>query len=186
MRLRNRRLSLGPGTGPHQPLEITRTGQMMHRQRRDQKCRIGEPIHGPDSLTVSNRVLPLMKVGHQQRRGKPNQFPPEKQRFDRPRQRRNDHPQQEHGEQHKEPSETRLAMQVATGEGTDRAAQHKGQDRERNRQPIEDELQVKVKMLLRNDDPVADLDRHVTRPDREHQHDDGDRREQSDENGGFG
>lgn len=83
----------------------------------------------------------LLKERHEQCRRQADELPTGKQGFDRAGQRRDDHAQDEDRIQHKEPVVARLAVHVTTGERADRAREHQRQDRHRNRQPIEHQLQ---------------------------------------------
>ena len=159
--IRQRGLAFRPRPGAHQSVEVAGSGKMMHGDRGDQERRIGQAIHAPHANAIPHRPGTLVEERDQQRRRQTDQFPAQEQHFDRSRQGSDDHSQREQGIADKEPAVSGLAVQIAAGECPDRAAQQERQDHKRHGEPVEDELQMKVKMLLRNDDPVAQFDRHV-------------------------
>ena len=49
-------------------VEIARPRKMMQRQRRDQKCSVGNSINRPDTLAIRDRTWSVMEERDQQRR----------------------------------------------------------------------------------------------------------------------
>jgi len=133
-------------------------------------------VDDPDPQPVAHRRRPLLEVRDQERRRQPDQLPAGEQGLDRAGQGGQHHAQHEHGVEHEEAVVAALAVQVAGGEGGDRPAQQERQDRERHRQPVEDQLHREV--VVRDGDPLAQLDRLVPRPAEQHQGQDGQRRQQ--------
>ena len=60
-------------------------------------------------------------------------------------------------------------MQITAGESSDRAAQNERQNGERDGQSIEQKLQVEVKMLFWNQEPVSEFNDDMPRIKSQHQ-----------------
>ena len=140
---------------------------MVEDHRGDEQRRIGNPVHAPDPQAVSHRRGPLVIEGDQQCRREPHELPAGEQCFNCSSQRSHHHPQQKQGIDEEEPAESRFPVQIPTAKGADGSAQHKGQNHERNRQPVELELEDEVELLDR--DPFPQIDRHVPVAEDQHQ-----------------
>ena len=177
VRADQQRVVLRPCLRPDQMIEVTRAVDFVHQDRREHQRRIADAIDDPDPESVARRRRTFLEKCDQQHGGKPDHFPPGKQRLDRVRERRGDHAQEEDGEQHEEAVVAAFAVQIARGERGDRGAQHERQQDVGNREQVEDELEFQ--MVAAGDDPVPEFHRVLGRAGHRHRHSRRDRGQQA-------